>query len=97
MAKSSAARSGAQRLKALPWAALLRAGMVVGNRWRSLSEKERARLRSIVRSSAGRPSNLSEKDRKELRRLARKLDLKGMGGELVGLARKGRRGRGRKR
>lgn len=94
MPKSSSTSRG-ERLKALPWAALLRAGVVVGKRWRSLSEKERARLRGIVRRSAGRPSNLSEKDRKELRRIAGKLDLKGMGRELMGLRRKRGRRRGR--
>jgi hypothetical protein len=90
----TARKSEQNRLKALPWAALLQAGVVVTRRWRSLSEKERERLTRLVRASGGRPRNLSEKERRELRKLAGKLDLKGMGGELAGLA---RRGRGRRK
>jgi hypothetical protein len=81
-------------LKALPWAALLQAGVVIGKRWRGLSGKERDRLARLIRTSGGRPSNLSEKERKELRKLAGKLDLRGLGRELAAL---GRRGRGRAR
>jgi hypothetical protein len=47
-----------------------------------------------VRESRGRVGNLSVKQRMELRKLARKLDLKGIGRELMPLV---RRGRGRKR
>jgi hypothetical protein len=84
-------------MKALPWAALLQAGVVVGKRWRSLSEKERARLTALLRESGGRPRNLGEKERRELRKLAGKLDLKGMGRELLPLARGRRAGRGSRR
>ena len=82
------------RLKALPWAVLLQGGVAVGKRWRALSGKERDRLARLLRDSRGRPGNLSEKGRKELRKLAGKLDLRGLGRELGGLARRGRR-RGR--
>jgi hypothetical protein len=88
---SSSSRRG--RIKALPWAAALQAGMVVGDRWRRLSEKDRLRVRSLLRQSGGRPGNLTSKERRELRQLAGKLDLKGMGRELLPLA----RGRGRRR
>ena len=54
-------KSSKTRLKALPWAALLQAAVVVGKRWRSLSEKERTRLSSLVRESRGRLGNLSAK------------------------------------
>jgi hypothetical protein len=77
------------RLKALPWAALGRAGVVVGKRWSALSDKERARLTRIVRSSRGRRGNLSTKERNELRKLVGKLDLKGAGRELMPLLRGG--------
>jgi hypothetical protein len=93
---SSTSKSRGDRLKALPWAALLRAGVVVGKRWRSLSEKERSRLTRLLRDSGGRLGNLSAKERRELRKLAGKLDLKGMGRELLPLAR-GRRARRKSR
>jgi hypothetical protein len=79
----------------VPWLALVRGTMVVGKRWTALSSKERARLAQLVRESRGRVGNLSVKQRLELRRLAHKLDLKGLGGELLALVRGGR-GRGRK-
>ena len=69
--------------------------MVIGKRWRSLSEKERTRLSSLVRDSGGRLGNLSEKERKDLKRIAGKLDLKGMARDLVTISRGGRRGRRR--
>ena len=81
------------RLRALPWAALLQVGVAFGDRWRSLSPKDRTRLSELLRSSRGRVGNLSGKERGELRKLVGKLDLKGMGRELVPLL----RGRGRKR
>jgi hypothetical protein len=91
-----ASKSKSERLKALPWAAVLQAGVVVGRRWRGLSEKERARLTRLVRESGGRLGNLSAKEREELRKLTGKLDLTGIGRDLTALAR-GRRGKGRGR
>jgi hypothetical protein len=93
---TTASQSKRDRLKALPWAALLRVGVVMGRHWRALSEKDRARLARLVRDSGGRPGNLSQKERRELRRLADKLNLKGMGRELLPLVR-GRRGCCRRR
>jgi ribosomal protein L10 len=81
-------------VEAVPWAVLLRGGVIVGKRWTALSAKERVRLAQLVRESRGRVSNLSVKQRLELRKLARKLDLKGIGRELMPLV---RRRRGRKR
>lgn len=91
--KSQSPKSKASRLKALPWAALLQAGIAVGRRWRALSERDRARLTNLVRESRGRFSNLSSKERRELRKLAGKLDVKGMGSELRALLYGKRRGR----
>jgi hypothetical protein len=79
-------------VKALPWALLLQVGLAVGNRWRALSEKDRARLTRLLRDSRGRLGNLSAKDRNELRRLVGKLDIRGVGSELRPLL----RGRGRR-
>jgi hypothetical protein len=75
----------AERLRAIPWAALLQGGVVVGSRWRRLTASERERLRALLRSSGGRVDRMSEKERKELRKLAEKLDLRGMGKELLAL------------
>jgi len=84
------------RVKALPWAGLLRAGMVLGKRWSALSDKERARLRSLIRSSRGRLGNLSLRERHQLRQLVRKLDIRGAGRELLPLLGGGRRRRRRR-
>jgi hypothetical protein len=82
---------------AVPWLTIARVAMVVSRRWNALSAKERARLAQLVGESRGRVGNLSIKQRAELRKLARKLDLKGLGRELWPLVRGGRRRRGRKR
>jgi hypothetical protein len=99
MSRSSkqAGKTRVDRAKALPWAALLQAGVALGKRWRGLSAKERERLRGLLRESGGRLGRLSAKERKELRKLAGKLDLKGMGRELLALRRGGRGRRGRRR
>jgi hypothetical protein len=86
------------RLKAIPWAILLEAGLVVRGRWRSLPQRERAQLIGLARRSRGRPGNLSPKERAELRRLITRLDARGLAGEIAALRRatrktgKGRRG-----
>ncbi len=80
-------KSKRQRVKALPWAAVLQAVFVVRRHWQSLSEKDRARLSHLARESGGRPSSLSTKERTELRKLVGKLDLKGLGRELRGVRR----------
>ncbi len=98
MARSAAApKSKRERLKALPWLAMLQAVVVIGQRWWALSEKDRTRVTNLVRDSHGRLGNLSTKERAELRRLAGKLDLKGIGLELTALARSGRGRRKRRR
>jgi len=78
----------------LPWAALLQGGVLLARQWRRLSEKDRERIRQLLEDSGGRLSRLSRKDRKELRKLAGKLDLLGVGRQLLPIAR-GIRGRGR--
>jgi hypothetical protein len=96
-------RSAARRSKSksdfartLPWATIAQGLVLTGRRWRSLSEKDRARLRRLARDSQGRVGNLSSKERAELRKLVGKLDLRGLAGELVQLVHRGR-GRGRRR
>jgi ribosomal protein S13 len=93
--RDAASRSKRDKLRAVPWIVLAQAGVAISRRWRSLSEKERARLTQLARESRGRPGNLSAKQRAELRRLVGKLDLRGIPRELGPLARRGR-GRGRR-
>jgi hypothetical protein len=81
---------------AVPWLTIARVVMVVGKHWNTLSSKERARLAQLIGESRGRTSNLSVKQRLELRKLAGKLDLKGLGRELVPLVYGSRKRRGRK-
>ena len=83
-----------QRAGAVPWARLVRGGVLISRRWRALSGKERQRLASLLRESRGSAGNLSRRQRLQLRKLVRKLDLKGLGRELAPLVRgKSRRGR----
>jgi hypothetical protein len=90
-------KSKLERLRALPWIAVVQGAVVISRRWRALSAKDRARLGRLARASQGRPSNLSGKERAELRALARKLDPVGLGRELLALGgRSGRRGRRRR-
>jgi hypothetical protein len=99
MARSAKKRSEGKRpgrLRAIPWTSLLQGGVVVGSRWRRLTAKERERLRELIRKSRGRVDQLSDKERKELRKLAAKLDLKGMGKELIALRAVSRRRRRRR-
>jgi hypothetical protein len=95
LSKSDSKLKGAAR--AVPWATLLQGTVIVGRRWAALSAKERARLTELVRRSRGRIGNLSVRERMELRKLAHKLDIKGMGSELMALGRHRRRRHGRKR
>jgi hypothetical protein len=88
--------SAAERLRVVPWLALVRGAVIVGRRWTALSAKDRARLVELVRESGGRVGNLSVKQRLELRRLAGRLELKGLVRDLLAL-RRGGRARGRKR
>ena len=83
--KENKRSSTVERARAVPWAAILQGVFVVGRRWQKLSSKERERLKELVAESGGRINNLSTKQRKELRKLAGKLDLAGMGKELMAL------------
>jgi hypothetical protein len=83
-------------VEAVPWAMLLRGGVIVGRRWNALTSKERARLAQLLRETRGRVGSLSTRQRLELRKLARKLDLGGMRRELLPLVRGGKRSRKRR-
>jgi hypothetical protein len=95
---SKTSKSAVARAKALPWALMLQAGFVVGNRLSKLNSSERERLLKLLRGSRGRLNRLTEKERKELSKIAAKLDVRGMSGELLPLfrgrhVRHGRHGR----
>jgi len=95
-AKRTSKRRPGARLRAIPWAALLQVVVAVNDRWRSLPPKDRARMTRLIRESRGRLGNLSPKDREELRKLVRKLDLRGLGRDVIAPLRGGgRRKRGR--
>jgi hypothetical protein len=81
------------RLRALPWAALAQGALVFGERWRALSDRDRARAKQLMRESRGRLGNLSAREREDLRKVVRKLDLKGVGREMLPLVRGGKRKR----
>jgi hypothetical protein len=93
--KTKSGKSRAERLRTIPWTALLQGGVVVTRRLKDLSSKDRERLTALLRGSRGRIGNLTEKERKEVRKLAGKLDLKAMGGELLALRTVARRRRRR--
>jgi hypothetical protein len=84
-------KSAKSRLRALPWAALVQGGVVVGRRVADLSAKDRARLARLLRESRGWPGRLAPKDRAELRKLLGKLDPKALSRELLPLVRGGGR------
>jgi hypothetical protein len=88
-------KSRLERLRVLPWAALLQAALLVGKRWRALSQRDRARIARLVRESRGRLGNLDRRERLELQLLLRKLRLRALPGELILIVRGGRRRRSR--
>ena len=80
------------RSKPIPWLLLLQAALLIDRRRRALSREERSRLAHLVGHSKGLPNRLSAAERAELKAIAVKLDLVGMGREMMPLARKGRTG-----
>jgi hypothetical protein len=97
MPRTKSTRSGpGERVRALPWAAVLRAALLIGRRVGSLSGRDRARLGELLRKSRGWPGRLGERERAELRKLLAKLDLRGLGRELLPVGRGGRWGRGKR-
>jgi hypothetical protein len=84
--------AGVSRLRSAPWMLVLQAGFVASQHWRRLAPRERQRVLDLIRKGRGRPGNLTARERNELKSLAAKLDVKGMGKELMPIA-----GRSRKR
>ena len=65
--------------------------MVANRHWQALSERERKRLVALLRKSGGRPAGLTARERDEIRGLVGRLDLVGIGRELVPFASRARR------
>lgn len=80
-------------IKGAPWLLVIQAAMAARDHWGVLTPDERTELARLLRVTRGRPSNLTVKEKSELRRLVGKLDLPGLGKDLVPLASK----RGRRR
>jgi hypothetical protein len=72
-----------RRLRALPWAIALEGAVVANRHWKQLDEGERSRLTRLISKSRGVPTNLSERERAEIRKLVGKLDVVGMGRDLL--------------
>lgn len=85
-----------ERVRALPWVALLQAGALAHKRWHTLSRKDRERVTTLLRRSHGRLSNLSTRERMELRKLLGKVDLRASARDLITLTSSHRKSRGRR-
>lgn len=81
-------------LKGAPWLLVIQAAMAARDHWGVLTPAERTDLARLLRSTKGRPSSLTAHEKAELRRLVGKLDLPGLGKDLLPIASKHR---GRKR
>jgi hypothetical protein len=72
-------------MRALPWAVMLQGAGLAAQRWRALSEDDRARLTRLLHDSRGRLDKLSTRERVELRKLAGRLDLGAVANEVSAL------------
>jgi hypothetical protein len=79
----------------IPWIILFEAVIAAHRRWRDLHPDDRSRLAHLVRKSRGRPYLLTRDERSEFRQIASRLDLVGLGREMLPLGRRLRRHRGR--
>jgi hypothetical protein len=73
---------------------VLQGAVHVNEHYKKLTPTERDRLQRLIRKSRGRPSNLTPREREAFKKLVAKLDLTGLGRELLPFA--GGRGRGRR-
>ena len=71
------------RVRSIPWLLVLRTGQIVWAHLRDdLSPDDRRRLGRLIRTP---PHRLTPQERNELRRIVTKVDLRGLGTDLVGL------------
>lgn len=81
-------------VKGAPWLVLIQAALAARERWAVLEPAERTELARLIRTTRGRPANLTPLEKAELRRLIGRLDLPGLGKDLLPVvARGGRRKR----
>jgi hypothetical protein len=78
-------------VKGTPWLLVIQAAMAAREHWGVLEPDERTELARLLRTTRGRPSNLTVREKSELRRLVGKLDLPGLGKDLLPLASRRRR------
>jgi hypothetical protein len=72
------------RLRAVPWLLLFEAARLVHSQvMDALSPKERRRVTEILKKSKGMPQNVTPSEREELRAIARKIDVKRLGRDMV--------------
>jgi hypothetical protein len=74
-----------------PWMLVLEGAFIAREHWQHLDPQERDRLRELIRKSKGRPSNLATHERDEFKRLVAKLDVPGIGREMIPFVGKRRR------
>ncbi|MCW3011133.1 MAG: hypothetical protein JWO90_1537 [Solirubrobacterales bacterium] len=79
-------------IRGTPWLLVIQAALAARDHWSVLTPEERTDLARLLRATRGRPSNLTAREKAELRRLVGRLDLPGLGKDLLPLARK-KRGR----
>ena len=80
-------------IKGAPWLVIIQAAMAAREHWGVLTPAERSDLARLLRTTRGRSSNLTAHEKAELRRLVGRLDLPGLGKDLVPIASKRRRRR----
>jgi hypothetical protein len=80
-------------VKSAPWFLIAQAAVQAGEHWKRLSASERSKLQKLVKKSRGLPRNLTPKERDELKRLVGKLDLPGLGRDMLPIAGRRRRRR----
>ncbi len=62
------------RLRALPWLTAAQVGFLLRQNYVHMSDRERDKLKALLRDSRGWPGNLTDRERKELLRLLGRLD-----------------------
>ena len=75
-------------VKGAPWLLIAQASLTARDHWGKLPPSERTELARLIRTARGRPSNLTAHEKSELKPLVGKLDLPGLGRNLVPLATK---------